>query len=96
MEYVVTYDISTESPDGVKRLRRVSQMCLNYGQRVQKSVFECRLDELGYAEFVRRMGELIHPTEDSVRIYHVHRLHGSGVVSLGKDVGFDLDDPLIL
>ena len=44
MLILVSYDVSTESPEGRRRLRRVAKVCLNYGQRVQKSVFECQVD----------------------------------------------------
>lgn len=44
MLVVITYDVSTETAAGQKRLRRVARECQNYGQRVQNSVFECHLD----------------------------------------------------
>lgn len=49
MLILVTYDVSTETREGRRRLRRVAKVCLNYGQRVQKSVFECRVDATAYS-----------------------------------------------
>lgn len=96
MNLVVAYDVCTETRTGVKRLRRVAQLCVNHGQRVQKSVFECQLDELRYVDFVRQLRDTIHPTEDSVRIYRVHDFSRKSIVSLGKEIGIDFDDPMIL
>ncbi|WP_436664179.1 CRISPR-associated endonuclease Cas2 [Alicyclobacillus acidoterrestris] len=96
MHVLVTYDISTETKAGQKRLRRVAQLCVSRGQRVQKSVFECQLDELQYVEFIRSLRDLVHPTEDNVRVYRVRDFTHKHVLSLGKEVGIDFDEPLIL
>ncbi|WP_146823049.1 CRISPR-associated endonuclease Cas2 [Alicyclobacillus suci] len=76
--------------------RRVAQLCVSRGQRVQKSVFECQLDELQYVEFIRSLRDLVHPTEDNVRVYRVRDFTHKHVLSLGKEVGIDFDEPLIL
>ena len=51
MLVLVTYDVNTESKEGRRRLRKVAKMCVNFGQRVQTSVFECILDAAQYAVF---------------------------------------------
>lgn len=96
MNLLVAYDISTETKAGEKRLRRVASLCVSFGQRVQHSVFECRLDELTFVEFVRQLSEIVHPTEDNIRIYRVSDLSRGKVVNLGKQVGIDYNEPMIL
>ena len=93
---LVAYDISTETKQGEKRLRRAAKVCMGYGQRVQHSVYECQLDELQFIEMVKKLSDVVHPTEDNVRIYRVHDLSRGSVVNLGKAVGVDYSEPLIL
>ncbi|MDQ0189643.1 CRISPR-associated endonuclease Cas2 [Alicyclobacillus cycloheptanicus] len=96
MNLLVAYDISTETKAGEKRLRRVARLCVAHGHRVQDSVFECRLDEVTFVEFVRQLSEVIHPIEDNLRIYRVSDFGPGKVVNLGKQVGVDYDAPMIL
>lgn len=96
MNLLVVYDVSTETKQGVKRLRRVAQLCVNFGQRVQHSVFECRLDELALADFIRQLREIVHPAEDNIRLYRVADFTKNHVVNLGKDIGVDYSEPMIL
>jgi CRISPR-associated endonuclease Cas2 len=65
----LTYDVSTEDAAGRRRLRRVAQQCKNFGQRVQKSVFECQVDDMEYERLTRVLVKIIHKEEDSLRIY---------------------------
>jgi len=55
MWVLVTYDVATETKKGARRLRRVAQACKNYGQRVQKSVFECMVNQAQYEELKRSL-----------------------------------------
>ena len=71
MLVLVTYDVSTASPEGERRLRRVAQVCVNYGQRVQKSVFECLVTEAQYEELRQRLLSEIDVAEDSLRLYRL-------------------------
>ena len=57
MLVIVTYDVSTEGAAGRKRLRRVAKVCESTGQRVQKSVFECQVDQMQFEELERRLGK---------------------------------------
>lgn len=93
MYYVVTYDIATDTREGQKRLRRVAQACEGYGRRVQKSVFECMLDEVRYVELVHRLGDVIRRDEDSVRIYRTHDFSKNHLVVLGRNLGLQFDEP---
>lgn len=96
LNLLVAYDISTETKAGEKRLRKVAQLCVAYCQRVQQSVFECRLDEVTFVEFVQQLSELVHPTDDNIRIYRVSDFSRGKVVNLGREVGIDFDAPMIL
>lgn len=96
MLVLVTYDVSTENPEGRKRLRRVAKTCLNYGQRVQKSVFECVVDPAQWARLRNQLLMEFNPEKDSLRFYFLgsnwkHRVEHQGA----KEV-IDLDEPLIV
>jgi CRISPR-associated protein Cas2 len=69
MMVVISYDVATSDREGRRRLRRVAKACLNYGQRVQKSVFECDVDPAEWAKLRGRLINLIEPKEDSLRFY---------------------------
>src|SRR5262245_13072527 len=69
MLVVVSYDVSTQDAAGRRRLRKAAKECLNFGQRVQNSVFECLLDPDKWAELRHRLLRLHDPEEDSLRFY---------------------------
>lgn len=69
MLILVTYDVNTETVEGKKRLRKVAKICVNYGQRVQNSVFECILDAAQYVVFKATLLKLIDTEVDSLRFY---------------------------
>ena len=69
MMVLVTYDVSTTTAAGRRRLSRVAKACLDYGQRVQNSVFECNVEPAQWAALSRRLLDLIDPETDSVRYY---------------------------
>jgi CRISPR-associated protein Cas2 len=96
VEYLVVYDVNTETHAGEKRLRRVAKVCEGYGFRVQKSVFECNLDGAQVGLLLRDLAEEIDARVDRVGIY---RLHGAGrakVLRLGPGPDFDHARPYIL
>ena len=68
---LVAYDVATETRAGQRRLRRVALVCLGYGQRVQKSVFECAVSEMQYEVLKRQLLGVIDEREDSLRIYRL-------------------------
>ncbi len=92
MDILVAYDVRTDSSAGRRRLRKVAQLCTNYGQRVQYSVFECRVDEKVYHQLRVGLEDIVDPNEDSIRIYHVSP---SQTWVRGIDRYIDFDDPLI-
>jgi CRISPR-associated protein Cas2 len=71
MRIIVCYDVSLVSEGGKRRLRRVAKMCVNYGLRVQNSVFECEVDWACYLDLKAALLNEIDPATDSLRIYHL-------------------------
>ena len=95
MELLVTYDVSTESPAGRRRLRRVAKVCERFGQRVQFSVFECIVDAAQMALLIHALEQEIDTTEDSLRIYRLQEPRERHVQVLGRALMYDQRDPLI-
>lgn len=95
MDIVVCYDVSTETKDGQRRLRRVAKVCEAYGQRVQWSVFECSLGGTQFETFVSRLADLIAPAQDSLRIYRLHGDRTDAVRVIGMDRYVDFRKPLL-
>lgn len=93
---LISYDVSTETPAGRRRLRKVAQVCQDFGQRVQKSVFECSVNEAQFEEVVRRLLDVINKTEDSLRVYRLTEPKDKHVQVYGLDGTVDFDEPLIL
>lgn len=96
MWIVVAYDVNTETKTGRRRLRRVAQVCKNYGQRVQKSVFECQVDEMKYEALRRQLLKEINEKEDNLRLYRLTEPRDSHVETYGmiQTILFD-EAPLI-
>lgn len=69
MLVLITYDVETVSSNGKKRLRQVAKQCMNYGQRVQNSVFECVIDPAQFVELKHRLENIINYKKDSIRYY---------------------------
>ncbi len=95
MLMLVTYDVSTVSPSGKKRLRRVARACLDYGQRVQNSVFECEVDPAQWTALRARLIAEIDPGEDSLRFYRLGAEGRRRVEHLGSKAVTDLEGPLV-
>jgi CRISPR-associated protein Cas2 len=96
MDFLVTYDVCTENAEGRRRLRRVATVCLNYGQRVQKSVFECSVNSLKYEEMKHHLLEIINADKDSLRIYRLPARRDGSVEHFGQNATIDFDAPLIV
>ena len=96
MMVLVTYDVSTLTKAGRKRLRRVAKTCLNYGQRVQMSVFECKVDAAQYELLQQQLVEEIDDQEDSLRIYRILEPLEKNVLEFGKFSATDFEDTLII
>ena len=93
---LVSYDVSTKTADGVRRLRKISEICLDYGLRVQNSVFECNVDPAQWESLKERLLSMYDAGEDSLRFYFLgsnwkRRVehHGGGEIQ-------DIEDTLIV
>jgi len=96
MLVIVCYDVGTETSAGRKRLRRVAKVCEGSGQRVQKSVFECRVNLMQMEELERRLIAEIHLEQACLRIYRLPDSKGFEVREHGKFKATDFDAPLVL
>jgi len=95
MEVLVVYDVATEDAAGRRRLRRVAHVCEGYGQRVQKSVFECVLNDASLEVLTARLRAEIDETVDSIRIYRLREPLRQHLRILGAQLLFDQRDPLV-
>lgn len=96
MYILVAYDVATSTPSGARRLRRVAKICLDYGQRVQNSVFECKLDPARYVEFKGRILEEIDSNKDSIRIYNLGNNWQKRVEHFGKNTDYNVEGTLLV
>ena len=71
MMVLITYDVNTEDSDGKKRLRKIARQCVNYGQRVQNSVFECVLDPAQCKLLQSTLLSIMDKEKDSLRFYYL-------------------------
>ena len=96
MLVVIAYDVSTESAAGRRRLRRVARVCSSYGQRAQKSVFECNL---GPKELVAMRGRLLEEIDqraDSLRLYFINEAETGKIEHYGQSRMWDFDGPFVV
>ena len=91
MLVLITYDVNTETVEGRRRLRLVAKQCINYGQRVQNSVFECSLDATQYVMVKHSLEQLIDPQKDSLRFYNLGNCYHRRVEHLGINPGYDAE-----
>lgn len=96
MDILVAYDVNTETKAGRRRLRHVAKACKDFGQRVQYSVFECRVNSAQYEALVARLTDIIDKQKDSLRFYRLLGDRENCVDVYGLDGYVDFDEPLIL
>jgi CRISPR-associated protein Cas2 len=96
MLIIVTYDVSTETREGRRRLRRVAKICEGVGQRVQKSVFECRVNQMQYEELERKLLAEINNDEDNLRLYRLTEPVEMHVKEHGHFRAVDFEGPLVI
>ena len=95
MLVLITYDVSTADSAGKKRLRRVAKQCVNYGVRVQNSVFECELDPAQCRLLKQKLTEEIDERTDSLRFYYLGDVKKAKVEHVGSKQTIKVDEPLI-
>ena len=96
MMYLITYDVATTTPEGRRRLRRIAAACKDYGQRVQKSVFECAVGPEQWVLLRDALLEIIDPAEDSLRFYALDEAVRKRIEHHGVNEPLDLEGPLIV
>ncbi|SHI85469.1 CRISPR-associated endonuclease Cas2 [Thermoclostridium caenicola] len=96
MLVLITYDVNTETESGKKRLRKVAKQCVNYGQRVQNSVFECVMDEAKCRQVKEILLKIIDEEKDSLRFYYLGNNYKGRVEHFGVKKSFDIEGDLIL
>jgi CRISPR-associated protein Cas2 len=95
MLVLITYDIKTDSAGGPKRLRNIAKTCLDFGQRVQYSVFECDISPAQWTELRARLVNLIDPATDSLRFYMLGSNWRKRIEHIGAKPATDFEAPLI-
>lgn len=96
MLVLITYDVSTQNAAGKTRLRKVAKECVNYGQRVQNSVFECILDASQLLLLKDRLVSLINEKEDSLRFYYLGNNYKAKVEHFGNKTSYDAEGILMI
>lgn len=95
MLVLITYDVNTETQEGKKRLRKVAKQCMNYGTRVQNSVFECVMDAAKCREVKHILEDIINKEKDSLRFYYLGNQYKTKVEHIGAKRTVPVDEPLI-
>lgn len=96
MFILITYDVDTKSEAGSKRLRKVAKECLNYGHRVQNSVFECVLSEAQFLILKSKLVGIIDSSVDSIRFYFLGKNWNNRIECLGRETAIDVNSELII
>lgn len=96
MMVIVSYDVSTKTLSGKKRLRKVAETCLDYGIRAQNSVFECNVDPAQWEELKSELLSIFKKEEDSLRFYFLGSNWQRRLEHHGKETNLNIDDLLIV
>ena len=96
MLVLITYDVNTQTASGRKRLRKVARECVNYGQRVQNSVFECVMDSAKCRQVKDILEKIIDKEKDSIRFYYLGDNYKNKIEHIGAKESYDVEAPLIL
>ena len=96
MLVLITYDVNTETAAGKKRLRQVAKQCVNYGTRVQNSVFECEMDAAKCREVTAVLEEIIDTEKDSLRFYYLGNNYKNKVEHIGVRESLDMKGVLLM
>ncbi len=96
MLVLVTYDVNTQDAAGRKRLRKAARQCLNYGVRVQHSVFECVVDAAQLRILKKNLTDIINPDKDSLRFYNLGNRTSTNVQHIGAKPALDVEDEMII
>lgn len=95
MLVIIAYDVETSTNQGRTRLRKVAKLCVNYGQRVQNSVFECSVDPAQLVEIKHQLQKIIDNDLDNIRIYHMGKNWERKIETLGKSESYNPDSGVL-
>lgn len=93
---IVSYDVSTKSANGRKRLRKVAEACLNFGLRAQNSVFECQIEPADWEILKNQLLSIYKKEEDSFRFYYLGSNWQRRLEKYGKEKSFNINDTFIV
>ena len=96
MMILITYDVNTIENDGNKRLRKVSKVCLDYGQRVQNSVFECNVDPAQFVKIKYELSKIIDFEKDSLRFYKLGKNWENRIETMGKNETYNPEKEIFI
>lgn len=96
MYILITYDVDTVSKTGQKRLRQVAKACMDYGQRVQNSVFECEVSEAQFVTLRSKIAAIMNMELDSIRFYFLSSKSHGRMMSLGKVTSYNVSEAIII
>ena len=96
MMVLVSYDVSSQDKAGARRLRHIAKTCLDFGQRVQFSVFEIEVDAAQWVALKARLTQIIDPTQDSLRFYYLGDKYHTRIEHFGAKAGYDAEGALII
>ena len=96
MLVLITYDVNTEDAAGRKRLRKIARQCVNYGQRVQNSVFECKLDAAQYRTLQASLIQIMDAEKDSLRFFNLGNNYVNRIEHFGCKASYDPEDTMIV
>lgn len=93
---LITYDVSTEDAAGRKRLRQIAKQCVNYGQRVQNSVFECLLDAAQCRILQAKLCKIMDQKKDSLRFYYLGNKYENKIEHFGAKQTYEPEELLMV
>lgn len=96
MMVLITYDVNTEDAAGRKRLRQIAKQCVNYGQRVQNSVFECVVDAAQCKQLQHKLRAIMDEKKDSLRFYYLGNAYQTKIEHFGAKATYELEGVLMI
>ena len=93
---LITYDVNTEDYDGKRRLRKIAKQCVNYGQRVQNSVFECLVDAAQCKALQHKLVNIMDPEKDSLRFYYLGNRYETKIEHFGAKAAYEAEGVLMV
>ena len=93
---LISYDVNTEDAEGRKRLRQIAKQCVNYGQRVQNSVFECVVDSAQCKLLQHKLCEIMDEKKDSLRFYYLGNNYKTKIEHFGVKPGYEPEGVLMI